>query len=504
MCSQVQLLDARRRDIILETFRKGLELAYLYASCGEHEITGLLTGFDGGYVEPGASGALTRGKIEILPTGRNFYAIDPTTLPTKAAWELGMKSAKKLLEKCLSELGRYPESVGEVLWSIDAYKADGEQLARILYLLGVRPVWDSSGRVIGVEPIPLKELGRPRIDVVVRISGIVRDTLPNYVYLIDEAVRKVIMLDEPLDMNYPRKHYLEYVEKLVELGLSRSEAERIASARVWGDPPGAYGAGVNYAVFASAWRTTEDLGKVWIHWASYMYTRDMYGVQKPELLVMQLSKVDVVARNHPSDEHDLTNCCCYFAYQGGFHAAVKTVRGIDPLNLIVDTRDISDPQVRSVRDELIRIVYSKLLNPRWIEEMKKHGYRGASEFMKKILHLYGWHATTGLVPDEVWNNIAQTYVLNEEMRRWFKENNIYALEEITRRLLEAIARGLWKAPEHVRLELERIHIETEAMLEGETTGFAQRGEIWVFAPDDIKSWKSNLCEVERALSLVKK
>ena len=499
----MKLLDAKRRELVLETFRKGLELAYLYSSCSEHEVHGLLTGLDGGYVEPGASGALTRGKVEVLPTGRNFYAVDPTTLPTKAAWEVGVKSAEKLLERCLRELGRYPESIGEVLWSIDAYKADGEQLARILYLLGVKPIWDPSGRVSGVEPISLKELGRPRIDVVVRISGIVRDTLPNYVYLIDEAVRKVVILDEPLDMNYPRKHYLEYVKKLTELGLSRSEAERTASARVWGDPPGAYGAGVNYAIFASAWKTIEDLGKVWIHWASYMYTRDTYGAQRPELLVMQLSKVDVIARNHPSDEHDPTNCCCYFAFQGGFHAAIRTVRETDPLSVVIDTRDVSDPQIRTVREELTRVVYSKLLNPRWIEEMRKHGYRGASELMKKIVHLYGWHATTGQVPDEIWNNIAQRYVMDENMRRWFMENNVFALEEITRRLLEAAARGLWNAPEDLKRRLEEIHSEIESMLEGETTGPAQRGEIWIFSPDDVPTWKRNIHDVEKAILAVR-
>ncbi len=492
-----------KKMLILESFRKALELAKLYSECGSHEYSGLLNGLDGGYVEPGASGALPRGKIEVLPTGRNFYAVDPMSIPTRAAWEIGVESAKRMLRKIVAELGRYPESVGEVLWSIDAYKADGEQLARILYLLGVRPVWDSSGRVVGVEPIPLEELGRPRIDVVVRISGIVRDTLPNYIYLISEAVEKVIALDEPLDMNYPKKHYEEFLAKLVEQGMSREEASEIAMARVWGDPPGAYGAGVNYAVFASAWRSDEDLAKVWIQWGSHLYTKKRFGIANPKLFVLQLSKVDAVARNHPSDEHDPTNCCCYFAYQGGFHTAVKVVKGSDPLNLIIDTRDPINPDVRSIKEELERVVYSKLLNPRWIEEMKKHGYRGASEFMKKILHLYGWQATTRALPNEVWDRIAEKYVLDEEMRRWFMENNPYALEEISRRLLEAAARGLWKPSEEIKEKLYSVRMEIESLLEGEVQGVAQRGEVWIYSYEDVDSWREKMKSVDEAVEWVK-
>ncbi len=502
-----QLLKLRLgsdEETILRAFKVALELANLYIESGKREIQGLYTGLEANYVEPGPSGSLTRGKIEILPTGRNFYAVDPTTIPTKAAWELGVKSANELLKKLLKETGKYPESIGEVLWSIDAYKADGEQLARILYLLGVRPIWDSNGRVVSVEPIPLKELGRPRIDVTVRISGIVRDTLPNYPYLIDEAVEKVIQLDEPLDMNYPKKHFKEWLSELVRHGYDRGEARELAKARVWGDPPGAYGAGVNYAVFASAWRDDEDLAKVWISWGSYVYGKKVYGKRAPKLFVLQLSRVEAIARNHPSDEHDPTNCCCYFAFQGGFQTAVKVVSGREPINLIVDTRDLSKPEVRDITEELTRIAYAKLLNPLWIKEMKKHGYRGASEFMKKILHLYGWQATTHAVPNEVWEGIAREYVLNREMREWFKENNPYALEEITRRLIEGAHRGLWRPSEEVLKELKIIWMEVEGLLEDEVTGEAQRGEVWIYGPEDVKEWSSELRDVDEALRTVRR
>jgi cobaltochelatase CobN len=219
-------------------------------------------------------------------------------------------------------------------------------------------------------------------------------------------------------------------------------------------------------------------------------------------MVLQLGHVEAVSRHHISDEHDLTNCCCYFAYQGGFHVAVKTITGKDPVNLWIDTRDVFRTEVRSTKDELLRIAYSKLLNPAWIEEMKKHGYRGAYEFMKKLQNLYGWHATTRFVPDEVWNQLAKKYVI--EMKEWFKENNRFALEEITRRFLEMYRRGLWKAPKELIEQIESIYAEIEALLEGEVSGEAQMGEVWVYAPDDVKSWSERMEDVIKALNTVKK
>ncbi|KSW12575.1 hypothetical protein CF15_07625 [Pyrodictium occultum] len=487
----------------LNAFRKALLIARLYRESGRHEIEGLLSGLSGGFVPPGPSGAITRGKINVLPTGRNFYAVDPEALPTRAAWRIGVETAKKLLEEARRRLGRYPETMGEVLWSIDGYKADGEQLARVLYLLGVRPVWDASGRVKGVEVIPLKELGRPRVDVFVRISGIVRDTLPNYVSLIDEAVEKVVNLDEPLELNYPRKHYLEFLERLRREGVGEEDARELARARVWAAPPGAYGTGVNYAIFASAWRDERDLAKVWVQWSSHPYTRRTWGKSHPaaaKALVLQVSRIDVVARNHISDEHDPLNCCSYFSHQGGLHALVKVVRGREPLNMVVDTREPLRPKIREVKDELLRVTYGKLLNPRWIEGMKRHGYRGAYEIMKKIQNLYGWHATTHAVPDRVWDQITYTYLGDKTNREWMKKANPYALEEITRRLAEAVERKLWRpSPEALRI-LREARAEVEALLEGEApSGEAQGGEIWVYTSEDVKEWAESAKPAEEAL-----
>jgi len=489
-----------------EAFLRALEIVERIKRSGVAEYEGFSIGLSGGYIEPGASGALTRGKIEVLPTGRNFYAVDPTTLPTPAAWKIGIETAEKLIKYYLEKHGRYPESVGQVLWSIDAYKADGEQLAQILYLLGVRPVWRPDGSVKGLEVIPLEELKRPRIDCVVRISGIVRDTLPNYVYLIDEAVTKVALLDEPLHMNYVKKHYVEHLSKLAEMGKDVAEARDIALCRVFCSPPGSYGAGVNFAVEASAWKSDEDLAKTWIQWASYAYSRKHFGKPAPESLVLNLSEVDVVNRNHVSDEHDIFGCCCYFAYHGGFFNAVKALTGRDDVEIVtVDTRDISLTQVRGMKDEIERVVRAKLLNPVWIDEMKKHGYRGANEFSRKILHLYGWSATTKLVDDWIFDEIAKTYVLDEEMRRWFEENNVWALEEIARRLVEAAERGLWRPSEELLERLREVYGEIEGILEesiGE--GEVQGSAIRVYTSEDDEHWKERLTDVEKAISLLKR
>ena len=490
-------IKLKNTEKLVDVFKKALELAEKISKC-KREYDGFLMGIEAGYIEPGPSGSITRGKIEILPTGRNFYAIDPTTIPTPAAWKIGVETANKLIKYYLDKHNRYPESIGYWLWSLDGYKADGEQLAQILYLLGTKPIWAPNGSIKDIEVIPLDELNRPRIDVVVRISGIVRDTLPNYIYLIDKAISKVIVLDEPLELNYVKKHYLDYLDKLKSMGLNGVEE---AKCRVWCSPPGTYGAGVNYAIEASAWKNDEDLAKTWIQWGCYMYTKNSFGKPSPEAFILNLSNVDLIARNHISDEHDLFNCCCYFSYQGGFYNTVKSLtKRNDIENVIIDTRDISLIEVRSIKDEIERIVHAKLLNPIWISHMKKHGYRGANEFSKKILHLYGWSATTKMVEDWIFNEIAETYVLNNEMREWFKENNVYALEEILRRLIEAAERGLWKPSEEILEKLREIYAEIEGILEEKISGeeFIQGSSIVWYSPDEIEEWKNKMVNINDA------
>ncbi len=490
-------LEKVERERLLNPFRRALNMIKRIKKC-EKEVGNFLVGLGGGFIEPGASGSVTRGKIEVLPTGRNFYAIDPTTIPTPSAWKIGAETADKLVKYYLEKHGRYPESVGQVLWSIDGYKADGEQLAQILWLFGTRPIWDPTGFVRGIEVISLEELGRPRIDSVVRMSGIMRDTLPNYIYLIDEAVSKVVVLDEPLDRNYVRKHYMEHLAKLVELGKKAGEAERSARCRVYCSPPGTYGTGVNLAVEASAWRSDEDLAKTWIQWGGYAYTKDVFGKQDLEGFALNVKRVDVVTRQHVSDEHDIFNCCCYYGYHGGFYNTVKKLSGRKDIEVVVvDTKDVSFTHVREMKEEIERVARVKLLNPVWISEMKKHGYRGANEFSKKILHLYGWSSTTRLVEKWIFDSVAETYVLDEEMRRWLEENNVWALEEIARRLIEAAERGLWKPSEEVLERLKGIYGEVEGLLEESVTGEIQGGTINVYTAEEVDNWQIKASEVRR-------
>lgn len=482
---------------IRNLLNKAADLSNRIKKC-KKEIKGLIKALNFEFVEPGPSGSLARGKYEIIPTGRNFYAVDPTEIPTKAAWKIGVKTAEKLLKFYKNKYGKFPETVGQVLWSIDGYKADGEQLSQILYLLGVKPKWKND-KVVGVEVIPLNKLKRPRIDVLVRISGITRDTLPNYIEIIDEAVKKVIKAKEPLHKNYVKKHYIENLKELSRMGVKR--AKEFAKYRIFSTPPGAYGAGVNYAVESSAWKNKEELGKIWIKWSDHAYSKDRFGVKAPESLTLNLRKVDVITRNHVSDEHELTNCCGYFAFQGGFKAAVDTLRGKKTETLQVDTRDISNIKVINVKKEIERIVRSKLLNDEWIKNMKKHGYRGANEFSKKILHLYGWQSTTGLVDDWVFDNIFKKY---SKMKEWFKKHNPYALEEITRRLLEAYERKLWKADKKTIRSLKHLYMEIESTLEDEVgKGEIQGGIINIYSINDVDNWKNNMKKVEKVWNIVK-
>jgi len=473
-------------EVLRRTVEYGLEVARELEAT-RREISQLLRGMNGEYIEPGASGSLTRGRVEVLPTGRNFYGVDPWRVPTPAAIEVGQQLAEKLLHRYLHEEGEYPESVGMVLFSMDVFRADGEEVAQILHLLGVKPKWDKGGRARGIEIIPLQKLGRPRIDVTVRLSGIMRDTLPHIWEMIDEAVRAVSCLDEPPEMNYIRKHKLEAMER----GLS----EREATFRVFAAQPGSYGAGVNYAVEASAWENEEDLRDVYVDWGGYAYGKDVYGQPAHKSFAFNLSKVKVSFNKLESDEHDLLGCCCYFAYQGGMTAAVKSISGEDVKTYWGDTRDPDRIDVRDMKDEIERVVRTRLLNPKWLEGMRRHGYKGAGDISSRVVHLYGWDATAGVVEDWIYDEIQRRIVAG--MKEWFMEHNPYALEEIARRLLEAHSRGMWNADEESLEELREIYMELEGILEDEERrGEFQGGDVRIFTKRDVDEWREKAEKIE--------
>ncbi len=469
------------------------------------EIEALLHGFDGGYIAAGPSGLVTRGRDDVLPSGRNFYSLDPNRVPTKAAFQVGERLAQSVIEKHQKEEGKFPENVAIFWMCTDIMWSDGEGMAQIFSLLGVRPVWLSNGRVNGFEVIPLEELGRPRVDVTIRVSGITRDNFPNCVELLDEAVQAVAALDEPLDMNYVRKHTLEQLAAESQDPANR-ESWRKATYRVFSAKPGTYMAGVNLAVYASAWKDEADLGDIFVYWNGYAYGKGVFGEESQKQLIHSLKTVDVTFNKVVTDESDLFGCCCYFGTHGGMTAAARSISGKEVRTYYGDTREPENVEVRDLADEVRRVVRTKLLNPRWIDGMKRHGYKGAGDISKRVGRVYGWESTTQEVDDWIFDDIAKTFVLDEENRKFFEENNPWALEEIGRRLLEANERGLWNADPEVLEELKSYYLEIEGWIEdrmGEVSGDFQGGSVDILTPEDVENWGAMMTEVKAKLSALR-
>ena len=463
------------------------------------EIDSLLHGFGGGYIPSGPSGLITRGRDDILPTGRNFYSLDPQRVPTRAAWEVGKRLAEVVIEKHLTEEGRMPENVAIYWMCNDIMWSDGEGMAQIMHLIGVRPVWQPNGRVKGFEVVPLEELRRPRVDVTIRVSGITRDNFPNCVELIDEAIQAVASLDEPEDMNFIRKHSLE---QLGADNLASGDAWRDATLRIFASKPGTYQAGVQLAVYASAWKEERDLADVFVYWNSYAYGKGIFGRESHRQLAHSLKTVDVTYNKVSTDEYDLFGCCCYFGTHGGMTAAARNLSGKEVRSYYGDTREPEHVEVRDMADEVRRVVRTKLLNPKWIEGMKRHGYKGAGDISKRVGRVYGWEATTREVDDWIFNDIAKTFVLDEEMKRFFQENNPWALEEISRRLLEAAERGLWKADQEVLDALKKSYLSIESWLEekmGDGQGDFQGGSVDVLTAEEVEDWGRKMAEIKERL-----
>ncbi|BBB89395.1 MAG TPA: cobaltochelatase subunit CobN [Methylomusa anaerophila] len=466
------------------------------------EIESLLSGFDGKYIPAGPSGLITRGRDDVLPTGRNFYSLDPHRVPTKAAYEIGKRLADKVIEKHLAEEGRYPENIAVYWMCNDIMWADGEGMGQIMYLLGVRPKWLPNGRVAGIEVIPLPELGRPRIDVTIRVSGITRDNFANCVALLDEAVQAVAALDEPLDRNLVRKHTLDQLEGK-EPGQIAAQEWRNATYRIFASKPGTYSAGVNLAVYASAWKEEKDLAEIFVFWNGYAYGKDTFGQESFRELQSSLKTVDVTYNKVVSDEYDLFGCCCYFSTHGGMTAAARAASGKDVKTYYGDTREPQHVEVRSLADEVRRVVRTKLLNPKWVEGQKRHGYKGAGDISKRVGRVFGWEATTQEVDDWIFDDIARTFMLDEENRRFFQENNPWAMEEIGRRLLEASQRGLWNADPEVLANLKETYLEAEGWLEentGDVEGDFQGGAVDIMTTEDVADWGAKMNAVRAKLA----
>jgi len=464
------------------------------------EIGALLIGLGGGYVEPGPSGLITRGRPDILPTGRNFYSLDPRRIPTPAAWVTGRELAERTLERFLKTEGRYPESLAYYWQCSDIMWSDGEGLAMVMHLLGVKPRWLPNGRVEGFEILPLDEIERPRIDVTVRVSGITRDNFPGCIEFLDEIVQRVAALEEPPEGNFVRKHTLE---KLKAAGLQGEDVApgvlRPFTYRIFAAMPGTYQAGTQLAVYASAWRTERDLADVFLRWNGYAYGKGVFGAPAHEGLKTSLKDVEVTFNKVVTDEYDLTGCCGYFGTHGGMINAARVLTGREVRNYYGDTRKPRHVSVRTLTEEIRRVARAKILNPRWIEGMKRHGYRGASEISKRVGRLYGWQATAKAVDGAVFDDVARTFVIDARNRRFFADNNPWALEEMTRRLIEAAERGLWEPAPDVREALKAIYLEIEGWIEEKmenADGDFQGGSIDVFTRADVAAWREKWEEME--------
>lgn len=450
------------------------------------EMESLFNGFDGGYIPAGPSGLISRGHEEVLPTGRNFFSLDPYQVPTRAAWRVGQRLAESIVAKYKTEEGKLPETVAFYWMAGDIMSSDGEMFAEMFAMLGVEPVWMANGQVKSFSIIPLEQLGRPRIDITVRSSGILRDNFANCYELLDEAVMAVAVLDEPPEQNFVRKHTLAAIGND---GMSL----RDATLRIFSSQPGTYSSGVNLAVLASAWKDEKDLADIFVAVNGYAYGKDITGRDAHEQLAANLSTVSVTFNKVQSDEYDLLGCCCYFGAHGGMTAAARHYSGMDVKPYYGDTREPEHVEVRDLADEIRRVVRTKLLNPKWIDGMKEHGYKGASDIMKRVTRVYGWEASTQEVDDWIFDDIAETFVNNDEMRQFFEENNPHALEEIARRLLEAEQRGLWDADQEVLDDLKRNYLEIESWMEDQISGGEyQGGNVDVVTSQDVAGWNDSM------------
>ena len=414
------------------------------------EVARTLDALAGRYVPAGPSGAPTRGGAHVLPTGRNFYSVDPKALPSALSWEVGQALADALVARHVAETGAPPATVGLVLWGTAAMRTGGDDAAQALALLGVRPTWDGdSGRVTGLEAVPVAELGRPRVDVTLRISGFFRDAFPHLVALLDDAVALAAAQDETAADNPVR-------------------AAGTADARIFGPPPGGFGSGILPVIERGSWRTDADLAEVYLAWSGFAYGRGRAGEPAPEAMRRRFAAIEVAVKNQDNREHDIFDSDDYLQDHGGMVAAVRALTGRAPKAWFGDTSDPGAPKVRALAEEAARVVRSRVLNPRWIDGMRRHGYKGAFELAATVDYLFGYDATARVVEDWMYERVTESYVADPAMRAFFGAANPWALSAIAERLLEAERRGMWHASDIAHKTLVDAVLEAEGWEEQRT------------------------------------
>ncbi|SDR36109.1 cobaltochelatase subunit CobN [Natronobacterium texcoconense] len=450
----------------------------------DEEVPRTVDALEGKYVPPGGSGAPTRGGVDLLPTARNFYTLDPRKVPAKAAWQVGKEVAEGVLERHYDEsatpeesreggeaagAGEYPEEIGVVAWGTPTIRTRGETIAQVLAMMGVEPVWTDAGRIDDVEPIPLEELGRPRVDVTTRVSGLFRDAFPAAAGVIHDAVDAVVDLDEPHEMNYVKKHVEEETAELEDDGLEESDALKAAKHRVFTTKPGGYGAGTNKAVDEGNWEDRSDLADVYVQWGGYAMGSRGRVSDAHDAFERRLSSVDATVKIEDTMEQDEFDSSDWYAFHGGFISAVSEVSGEEPASYVGDSSDPDNVSVYTNEEKVRKAMRARVLNPDWLESMEEHGYKGAGDLSTTVDVTLGWDATTGVISDRLWEDVADAYAFDEDRQEWMKDVNPWALESITATLLEAIDRGLWDADDDIEDRLRDINLSVEGDLEARTT-----------------------------------
>lgn len=431
------------------------------------EIEHLLDALEGKYIPAGPAGAPTRGMAHVLPTGRNFYAVDPRALPSQAAWRVGQQLAREAIERFRTEEGKYPEMMGLSVWGTSQMRTQGDDIAEAFALLGVQPLWNpQSRRLDGVTVIPLEQLGHPRVDVTLRISGFFRDAFPHLIELFDQAVSLIVELDEPIDQNFPRKHYLAELEARKDI--PEHEAEAQARYRIFGSKPGSYGAGILPLIETGNWHNDQDFARAFLAWGGYAYGKGIDGVDAQPIFAERLKSIEVALHNQDNREHDIFDSDDYFQFHGGMVASIRALTGNQPKAYFGDSSRPEAAQVRDLKEEALRVYRSRVINPKWIESIKRHGYKGGLELAATVDYIFGFDATAQIAPDFVYEGLAEHYALSSEMREFFEKSNPWALNAIAERLLEAAKRELWELPSSETLEaLRGVLLDTETLLEAQ-------------------------------------
>jgi len=438
-------------------------------ACGPNEIGQLLRGLDGRFIPPGPSGAPSRGRPDVLPTGRNFYSVDTRAIPTQTAYAMGAKGADRVVERHLQDQGSYPKAIGLSVWGTSTMRTGGEDVAQAFSLLGVRPKWAAgSNRVVDIEVMPMSVLGRPRVDVTLRVSGFFRDAFPNVIDLFDTAVRAVAAItpeDEPDDVNPIRARvHLDAAQAQAE-GQSDAEAERASTWRVFGPRPGGYGAGLQASIASGNWTERAELAEAYLRAGAFAYGQDAHGSAAPQAFGQRIAALDAVLQNQDNREHDILDSGDYYQFMGGMAAAVEHLSGTPAALYHGDFSVPGAPRIRTLGEEVARVVRSRAVNPKWLDGIKRHGYKGAFEMAATVDFLFAFDATTGVVGDHQYALVADAYLHDDATRSFLQQHNPLALRSIGERLLEAMDRGLWAEPGDQRERIEDHLLALEQRLE---------------------------------------